>query len=404
MRDQFDVAIAGAGPVACAAALSLAKRGMRVALSGAGLVQTPVVSERIDTRVYALAPDACEFLASVDVYVQPNKCSSSEAVAPNNLPRANAYQAMRVWEAGGSAIEFAARDYGWDALGTIVEHRSLQAALQTRVENTRGIRMFFSDATRCVQNAAGIELQLEDQSLNAKLVLDATGANSPLRDALGIANSVEDYQQRAVVALISCVEKSSVSTAWQVFSQGSVVALLPLCADVYVLVYSAPSAHAQALMDLSDSDCLAKLQALFAEAPVELTGVSERSSVPLKRMLAAEYTRERFALLGDAAHTVHPLAGQGLNMGMRDVSCLSKVLSIDALANAASLSGALASYGHERKSENTITALGIEALQKLYAPESGPLKLLRTLGLQGVASVAPLKRLFAELATGKIAF
>jgi 2-polyprenylphenol 6-hydroxylase len=391
VRDQFDIAIAGAGPVACAAALSLAKQGLRVALSGAGLVQTPVVSERIDTRVYALAPDVCEFLSSLDVQVA-------------RLTRANAYHAMRVWEPGAAAIEFSAREYGWDALGTIVEHRCLQAELQTQVENTRGIRLHFSDASRCTQTADGIVLQLEDQALSAKLVLDATGANSPLREALGIASALEDYQQRAVVALVSCTEKAAPTSAWQVFAQGSVAALLPLQPSVYVLVYSAPSAHAQALVELSESDCLARLKDLYAEAPIELLGVSERSSVPLKRMLAQEYTRERFALLGDAAHTVHPLAGQGLNMGMRDVMCLTKVLSTDALANSASLSAALARYARERKSENAITAYGIEALQKLYAPESGPLKLLRSLGLQGVSTITPLKRLFAELATGKIAF
>jgi ubiquinone biosynthesis UbiH/UbiF/VisC/COQ6 family hydroxylase len=417
-RESVDFAVIGDGPVGLAAAISLAQAGHAVALvaaSEAPQVESDTDSTTLDSRVYALAPDV---LAQLDAL----GC----AIAQHR--RACSYSTMRVFdtdaENAANMLCFQASDYGWRQLGSIVEHRVLVQELWRRVAGL-GIKTLIGqaqsyameDALAVLHVGAGASAQ---QTLRARWIVDASGANSTLRNAAGISLASYDYQQSAIVAQVQLRAAASdkqrtdhaptgqARTAWQRFTANGTIALLPTFEDsnAFALVYSALEVKAQALMGLTDAAFLADLAQQFGSAAGQFEHVGTRRKIPLQRALAARYLDGALILLGDSAHTVHPLAGQGLNMGLRDARCLLHACAqadLDGALDTSRFSAALRRFERERKSENAITALGIEALQKLFLPASGPLKLLRNFGLSAVQHTAPIKRLFAELAAGKVA-
>ena len=244
--------------------------------------------------------------------------------------------------------------------------------------------------------------------MRARWVLDASGANSKLRAAAGIRVAEYDYQQSAIVAHVR-TETAHAHTAWQRFTSVGTIALLPMFDGSLALVYSALETKADALMKLDEHEFLADLATNFGLQVGQFTQIGERRKIPLRRKLADDYVHGHLILLGDSGHAVHPLAGQGLNLGIRDVARLAAAVveALDDIGDenlgGAKMRRALRKFERERKSENAITALGVEALQKLFLPASGPLKLLRNIGLRGVHRLTPVKRLFAELAAGQVA-
>jgi ubiquinone biosynthesis UbiH/UbiF/VisC/COQ6 family hydroxylase len=387
-RENFEFAVIGDGPVGLLAAIALSQQGRSVAL----VTPTPAPSENTlfdapDLRVYALAPDALDVLAQYQCELRQHS-------------RGCAYQNMSVFDQDPqAALNFSAQDYGWHSLGHIVEHQLLCAELW-RVVVQRQIKIVLGKASAFSQEGGVATLHTDQASVRARWLIDASGAVSALRDASGLRQSHYDYQQSAVVAHVRS-QAAHAHTAWQRFTPVGTIALLPMFDGAHALVYSALEAKAQALMQLSDSAFLADLAANFGAHLGEFTSIRARRKIPLRRTLAENYVADPLILLGDSAHTVHPLAGQGLNLGIRDVACLTR--SIADAASDAQMLAALQRYARERKSENAITAHGIEAIQKLFLPSTGPLALLRRVGLSSVNRLTPLKRLFAELATGKVA-
>ena len=395
-REVFDFAVVGDGPVGLSSALALNKLGRSVVLIGAKpSVQLLNAATPLDLRVYALAPDVLKFLATLGCTIQTQ-------------PRACAYSSMRVFDNDEAHIlTFDARDYGWPDLGSIVEHQVLQAALWAQVQQM-GIKHLVGQADSYQTEDEHAVLHTASDTVRARWVLDASGASSKLRAAAGIRVAEYDYQQSAIVAHVR-TEAAHAQTAWQRFTSVGTIALLPMFDGSLALVYSALEAKADALMKLDKDAFLADLAANFGLQLGQFTQIGERRKIPLRRKLADDYVHEHLILLGDSGHAVHPLAGQGLNLGTRDVARLAAAV-VEALADSgdenlggAKMRRALRKFERERKSENAITALGVEALQKMFLPASGPLKLLRNLGLRGVHSLTPVKRLFAELAAGQVA-
>lgn len=389
-REIVDFAVVGDGPVGLSSALALHKLGKSVVLIAAK-PPNEALSPALDLRVYALAPDVLKFLATLGCMIQ-------------SQPRACGYASMRVFDADAAhPLEFNASDYGWPDLGCIVEHQCLQAELWAQVQRS-GIKYQIGQADAYLVEDQHAILHTASNTVRARWVLDASGANSKLRASAGIRVAEYDYQQSAIVAHVR-TEMPHAHTAWQRFTAAGTIALLPMFDGSQALVYSALAAKADALMQLDDAGFLADLDANFGLQLGRFTEIGMRRKIALRRMLANTYVDGHLILLGDSGHSVHPLAGQGLNLGIRDVARLAEAVASvgeESLSSSLMLS-ALRKFERERKSENAITAFGIEALQKLFLPTSGPLKLLRNLGLGGVQRLTPVKRLFAELAAGQVA-
>ncbi len=396
-RGQPDIAIVGGGVVGLAAALALTRAGLDVALVEA--VQPPAwQAQRPDLRVYALAPDNAAVLDALGVW-------SGIAGA-----RAHAYRRMRVWDAGGGGeLMFDADAFGRRELGWIVEHgllvdRLWQAvvAAGVRIECPARIAAFEQDPD-------GVRLQLEDGTrLEATLAVAADGAESTLRSLAGIDVDRHDYGQRGLVAYVM-TEHAHEDTAWQRFLPGGPLAFLP-CSDGDAdparghrssIVWTVPDREAKRLLALDETGFNTALTQAFDARLGRVALQSTRAAFPLRRQLARDYVRGRVVAVGDAAHVVHPLAGQGVNLGLRDIAALRDSV-VAARAARLDWSGPdrLARWARLRKSENAMAAHAFDGINRVFGSDAVLPTLLRgpVLGLAG--RVQPLAHLLWRRASG----
>jgi len=309
---------------------------------------------------------------------------------------------MHVWDSeNGAAIDFDAADEGRDLLGHIVENNLVQWTLWNALDAAGVRRLCPAEVRACEAREDRVTLELADgESLSARLVVAADGAASPLRDMMGIATRGRDYVQRAVVAHVA-TERSHQQTAWQRFLPTGPLALLPLADGRSSIVWSLPEAEAQRVLTLDDAAFLQELGMASDFRLGRILSTTKRAAFPLKLQLAETYQAERFVLLGDAAHAVHPLAGQGVNLGLRDVAELRDVLAAarDAGGDFAA-AHVLRRYARRRRSADTLDARGFDALARIYAWQSPPLVAARALGIHLLDRLAPLKRRIARHAAG----
>jgi len=391
----LDVAVVGGGMVGAAAALALARAGFTTALLEARAPRPWSVGDEVDLRVVGLAPSSLALLNDLGVWT-----SIRDA-------RASPYAHMHVWDAeNGAAIDFDAASEGRDLLGYIVENNLVQWTLWQALE-AAGVRRLCPAEVRAFDvpsvdgRADRIQIELADgETLAARLLVAADGAGSPLRQLAGIATHGRDYAQRAVVAHVS-TERPHEGTAWQRFLASGPLALLPLADGRSSLVWSLPEAEAQRVLALDDQAFLDELGFASDFRLGHITATTSRAAFPLKLQLAKQYQAERLVLLGDAAHAVHPLAGQGVNLGLRDVVELRD--SLIAARDAGRDIGAehvLRRYARRRRSADTLDALGFDALARIYAGQSPAWVATRGLGVRLLDRLAPLKRRLAEHAAG----
>jgi 2-octaprenyl-3-methyl-6-methoxy-1,4-benzoquinol hydroxylase len=389
-RDRFDVVVVGAGVVGAAAALRLARENQRVALVEAHPAPAWDAA-RPDLRVYAFAPDAQALLDGLGVW-------SSVASA-----RAHPYRRMRVSDAaGGGELDFDADRIGRACLGHIVEHVLLVDRLWAAVSRHPGIEVHCPDTlVELDQDENLVSLRLESgRRLQAGLALGADGAGSRVRALLGIATQDHDYHQQGLVAYVG-TERGHEDTAWQRFLPTGPLAFLP-CADGRCsIVWTLPDADAQRLLALDEAGFRAELTRAFDARLGAVTEVSERRAFPLRRRLAEPMLSGRVALVGDAAHVVHPLAGQGVNLGLRDVASLGDTVAEALQAGRDIGAGSrLQRWARTRSSENAIAARSFEAINGLFANDALLPTLLRG-HLLGVAGrLPPLTQFFWRRAAG----
>lgn len=411
-RGELDVIVVGAGPVGAALAAALARDGLEVALVEARAPKPWSAGDEVDPRVVALAPDARDLLDDLGVW-------PSIAAA-----RAGAYRYMRVWDATAPGeLHFDAAERGEAALGWIVENRLIQYVLWNALVPDRenqeaaipGHASHKSDAfsghvrLHCPAEVADVEnaedsvaVRLDDGTrLRARLLVAAEGAESALRGRLGIAFEGRDYGQRAVVAHVA-TERPHESTAWQRFLPGGPLAFLPLADGRCSIVWSLPDAEAARVLAQGDAAFRAELGCAFDFRLGAITAATPRLAFPLRLRLAARYVAGRCVLIGDAAHVVHPLAGQGVNLGLRDVACLRRVLR-EARERGSDPGAAhvLRRYERERRSENTLAARGFDLIERVFGSSSVPVAGLRAAGLALASRVAPLRRVLADAAAGR---
>jgi 2-octaprenyl-3-methyl-6-methoxy-1,4-benzoquinol hydroxylase/2-octaprenylphenol hydroxylase len=389
----LDVAVVGGGMVGAAAALALARAGFATALLEARAPAPWHGEDEVDLRVVGLAPSSIALLDGLDVWTSIRDC------------RAAAYAQMHVWDArSGAAIDFDAATAGRAWLGWIVENSLVQWTLWQALDAAGVQRLCPAQVTGYQAHEDRVVLELEaggTTSVAARLLVAADGAGSPLRGMAGLQTHGRDYGQRAVVAHVA-TERAHQYTAWQRFLPGGPLALLPLADGRSSIVWSLPEAEAQRVLALDDAGFCRELGIASDLRLGKVLSTTRRAAFPLRLQLADAYQAERFVLLGDAAHAVHPLAGQGVNLGLRDVAELRDTL-VAARAAGRDIAAAhvLRRYARRRRSADTLDAWSFDALARIYAWQAPPLVAARALGVRLADHLPPLKRRFAAHAAGR---
>lgn len=388
-RGQMDAVIVGGGVVGAACALALADAGLQVTLVE-GREPARWSAADPDLRVYAFAPDNAVLLESLGVW----RAIRDARVQP--------YRRMCVWDAaGGGDLVFDADTLGHAQLGWILENALLVDRLWAALP-AAGVRLHCPARVRDVeQDETGVRLTLEDGTrLDARLAIAADGADSSLRQAAGVAVTQHDYAQRGVVAYIQ-TERPHEDTAWQRFLPGGPMALLPFTEGRSSIVWTLPDAEATRVLALDDDAFARELTLASAARLGQARPVSARAAFPLRRQLAQQYVSGRILLIGDAAHVVHPLAGQGVNLGLRDVAGL-RTLIRDAQSRRVdwSVPHRLARWARQRRSESNAAAYAFDGINRLFSNDEMHLTLVRgpLLGLAG--RLPPLANLFWRRASG----
>ncbi|URL57936.1 UbiH/UbiF/VisC/COQ6 family ubiquinone biosynthesis hydroxylase [Luteibacter flocculans] len=387
---SLDVAVVGGGMVGAATALTLARAGFDVALIDARVPAPWAAEDEVDLRVVGLAPSSIALLDDIGVWT-----SIRDA-------RASAYERMEVWDAeNGATIRFDAAEEGRDVLGFIVENNLVQASLWQALDKA-GVRCIVpAEVVACAVRDDRVQLELADgQAVTARLAVAADGANSPLRAMAGIGTHGRDYGQRGVVAHVE-TSLPHQRTAWQRFLPSGPLALLPLADGRSSIVWSLPEAEAIRVLALDDDAFRGELGIASDFRLGPIGNVTKRAAFPLRLKLADRYEAERMVLLGDAAHAVHPLAGQGVNLGLRDVVELRDTLVAAREAGRdIAAPHVLRRYARRRRSADGLDAWSFDALARIYAWQAPPLVAARGVGVRLIAALGPLKRRMARHAAG----
>lgn len=389
-QTDFDIVISGAGLVGLALAAALGREGFRVAILEAREPVRDWPDGTIDLRVYAISRASQHLFESLGAW-------------PAIAPLAQPYREMHVWDAGSEGeIHFDSAELGEPDLGHIIESRVIERALLDVVEATETVTRF------CPASLQGFGLNGDRQhielvdgtTLTAQLLVGADGKQSRVRDLAGIHVQVSDYGQQALVAVVA-TEKPHRETAWQRFLPSGPLAFLPLHDGRCSIVWSATSSKAQALLALDDEAFCRALGEAFAYRLGEITDVGERVLFPLQGQSAQAYVKPGLALVGDAAHVVHPLAGQGVNLGLKDVQALVETLRV--ARESGRSPGAcpvLRRYERARRGDNQLTLAAMGGFKQLFGSTLAPVRFARGLGLKLVDHATPVKAQLIRSAMG----
>jgi 2-octaprenylphenol hydroxylase len=387
----FDLIVVGGGMVGAALARACSGKGLRIAVIETRAPQRDWPPGEIDRRVSALSRASQRILARLGAW---------ERIAALG---ANPYRRMCVWDAlGGGSIHFDAQALGEPDLGHIVENRVIQLALWEALESSPDITLVCpASIAELERTDAGARLMLADgQTLRGRLLVAADGRDSLVRELSGIETEGRDYDQRAIVANVRAQERHE-ETAWQRFLPTGPLALLPLADGRCSIVWSATEERAAELLAMSDAAFSAaltdaseaRLGALVVEGP--------RAAFPLRLQHAKQYVLPGLALVGDAAHAVHPLAGQGVNLGFLDAAELAAAIDV-AVERGRDIAGlwTLRRYERARRGDNLAMLAAMDLIKRTFGHESPPVVAARSLGLSLTDRIGPLKDLFMERALG----
>jgi 2-polyprenylphenol 6-hydroxylase len=393
---DFDVVVVGAGPIGAVMAALLMARKLsapgRVALVADRFLGSPPQDADWDLRVFALSRASERLLKTCGVWA--------------SLPpqRVHAYERMCVWDASGEpqgpgSLRFDCAELGEPNLGSIVDGRALQWQCLQAARGA-GAVLLEADVTHVEVSDARAALALRDgRELRTQLLIAADGPKSTTRALLGIDTAGHTYHQDALVAHVRTA-KSHCNTAWQRFLASGPLAFLPLPDGRSSIVWSVALPEAERLRGLDSASFNSALTAASGEVLGNCELTTAVMSFPLQVQYALEYVRPRAVLLGDAAHVVHPLAGQGLNLGLLDCAALADVLGQAGAGGYFGEQQLLRRYERWRRSENLLAAGAMDALERLFANADPLSRGLRAAGLGAVNRAPFLKHRMVQRALG----
>jgi len=388
---RCDILVVGGGMVGAAVAPILASLGFHVAMVDRG---DPAVltSAPFDARASAIAYASQRMLETTGLW-------------PEMAPHAQPIKEIRVSEGGSPFfLHYHHADLGEAPLGWMLENRHTLQALYAAVQRTPNLTLLPRNAVESVERTQGLaRASLADgQTVEANLVIAADGARSQLRREAGIETKQWAYDQKAIIATVDH-ERPHRGIAHEHFLAPGPFAILPLKGNRSSLVWTEKTADADRIMRLERSDFEAEMRRRYGDFMGEISAAGRRWSYPLRVSIAHQYVAPRLALVGDAAHAMHPLAGQNLNLGYRDVAALAEVLTETArLGLDIGQVDVLRRYESWRRFDNLTMLAVTDTLNRLFSNDIKPLKLARGVGLAAVDRLPPLKKFFMLHARGTV--
>ena len=396
MAREYDVIIVGAGMVGALTAVLTAQKGLTVALvdkhSGHYSLSTPPA---YDARVSAISALSQQLLEQAGAWQRIGQ----DRLAP--------YQRMAVWDGLGEGyVDFDTHFQKRGDLGQLVENAVLCDALMKSVHDTRGIDLYFNDEVSSQRQVAdGVEVDLRsDRQLKGAVLIAADGANSQVRHNNGFDTVEWDYGHHAIVTTVE-IDRSHEDTAWQAFGEEGILAFLPLpsVADQHYvsIVWSVSPADAEQLVALDEAAFCRRLTYAMNHAFTACAITVPRMAIPLRQRHAKHYVKEGIVLIGDAAHTIHPLAGQGANLGFADVSALVPIL-VKAHQRGEALGDlkTLRRFQRARMLDNIAMSASMEAFKRIFTTQQPAVVQLRNLGLKLCNQSSTIKRQLVAHASG----
>lgn len=393
---QTDVIIAGGGMVGLTLAIALAKGGFQVLVADR-LPQAVMTQAAFDGRVSALAYAAVRMYRALGIWehLEPHAQPIAEILVSDGKPdRA----------ASPFSLHFDSAEAGAPALGHIVENRHIRQGLFAAAAAHGNLTLLAPESLAGLDPGPhGVTVRLAGgESVQAKLAIAADGRESPMREAMGIGLVTWAYPQTGIVATV-VHERPHNGVAYEHFLPAGPFAILPMTGNRSSLVWTEKNSRAGAMLKLPDTEFDAEIARRFGSHLGKTKAAGPRWSYPLRFHLARAYVKPRFALAGDAAHGIHPIAGQGLNLGLKDAAALAETL-LDAarLGQDIGALDVLKRYERWRRFDSFTLAAGTDALNRLFSNDIAPLRLARDLGMGIVDSIGPARRFFMRHAGGDV--
>jgi 2-octaprenyl-3-methyl-6-methoxy-1,4-benzoquinol hydroxylase len=387
---EFDVVIVGGGMVGAAVGCSLGGSGLKVAIVEQVMPDMFSSEQPHDLRVSALSLASKKILESIGAW--------DGVLSRRSCP----FRRMRVWETAGDT-EFNCDDINESELGFIVENRVTQLALLERLAKFDNVELIAPESIKAIDYSVSRQTVLrlgDDTEIQAKVMIAADGGNSRVRQATGIGVTSWDYKQHAFVIYVETAYEQQDIT-WQRFVASGPQAFLPLTGNYGSIVWYNSADEVRRLKALDDKALIAELTTTFPECLGEIKQVLGKASFPLKRQHAQQYVKQGVVLVGDAAHMINPLAGQGVNIGLLDAAAIAEVLiEADMKGEDIADMSILQRYEKMRRNDNLRMMTVMDAFYRVFSNDIPPLKFFRNLGLGLAERISPAKKKVTRMAIG----
>ena len=382
---EVDIAIVGGGLAGASLAVALRKTRFRIALLE---VRTPAFTDQVDHRVYAVSPINQSFLEGLGVWQHMDAL------------RLSPVHDMEVQGDAGGVLRFSAHDAGLKELAWIIESSVMHRELWETVRRQHNVSVLCpAQCTTLQVNEDSAQIELDNgRRLHARLVVGADGVNSWVREQVGITAMTTPYDEHGVVANFEC-ELPHHGVAYQWFRPDGILALLPMMGRTVSMVWSADDALARELVQLPPDELQERVTLASQGVLGNLRQLNCQTGFPLRFMRVSQMVKPRVALLGDAAHAIHPLSGHGINLGYQDARALAEVLSsLPEWADPGALSG-LRRYARSRAEEPAVLQYSTHGLQRLFGLDNAALAPVRNLGMNLLGRLPVLKHALVRYAT-----
>ncbi|MGH1462512.1 MAG: UbiH/UbiF/VisC/COQ6 family ubiquinone biosynthesis hydroxylase [Neptuniibacter sp.] len=392
MNTRYDILIVGGGMVGAAIACALGGSNLKVAVLEASYPEAFDVSQPNDLRVSAISIASQNVLKMVGAW---------EGILSR---RSCQYKRMKVWESSEdkAVTEFVSDNIGHDHLGHIVENRVIQLSLLERLKAFDNIDLICPVTIEDIDYSPGSSIVklADDTEVIGRLLIAADGGDSKVRQAAGIGVHKWDYEQHALVASVTTNYEQQDIT-WQQFTPTGPLAFLPLCGNNASLVWYNTPENVNRLMSMDDDSFMRELIATFPASLGSIDQLLARGSFPLRRQHAQNYIADGIALAGDSAHMIHPLAGQGVNIGLLDAAALAEViLKAESEGSDWVSVSTLQAYEKQRRLHNLLMMQTMDVFYRVFSNQNIPLKLVRNLGLGLAGKLIPAQNKVMQFAMG----